>query len=180
MCGQPSTAHSNYFTGHFPRIWSILCFDRTFGQETTRLGRNKVQPLWLSEQVIVCQSYFCVCVCVCVVRTFIRLISRQKRCCRRLPESGTPLCPADSKMGHIHTQTPVETTQECPQISLFRKPGAFKFKRGRCQETSKHWYLVFCQAMSKKKNMPDTYVGLLGTQPSKNGTKKKGIELWTS
>lgn len=35
--------------------------------------------------------------------------------------------------------------------------------------------------MSKKKNMPNTYVGLPGTQPSKNGNKQtKRTELWTS
>lgn len=31
---------------------------------------------------------------------------------------------------------------------------------------------VFYQATSKKKNGPNTYVGLLGTQPSKDGNKE--------
>lgn len=39
-----------------------------------------------------------------------------------------------------HTYTPAELTHECPQISLFYKPGAFIFKRGGCQEMSKHWF----------------------------------------
>lgn len=44
---------------------------------------------------------------------------------------------------HTQTNASVEITQECPQISLFNKPGAFIFKRGGCQETSKHRYVFF-------------------------------------
>lgn len=108
-------------------------------------------------------------ICMSVVCTYtLALTSRQKLCCRRLPESGTPWSPADSKCKMEHAQ--VEITQKCPQISLFTKLGAFKFKRGSCQDMSKRWY--FCHAMSKK-NRPNTDVGLLGTQPNKKMAYKQ-------
>lgn len=62
---------------------------------------------------------------------------------------------------------PVEITQECPQISLFNKPGAFIFKRGvqKCQSTD--YFLS-----GKDKNMPDMW-NYWEPSPVKNGNKEK-------
>lgn len=66
------------------------------------------EPALKLEQTSDCMSV--VLVCVSAVCTYMcASASRQKWCCCRLPESGTPLSPADSKMlkrdAHIHTHT---------------------------------------------------------------------------
>lgn len=120
-------------------------------KNTTLLRAKSNQPLSSSKQVIVCQLYWYVCVSA-VCTYMCASASRQKWCCCRLPESGPPLSPAGSKMlkwdAHVHTHMPpVEITQECPQVSLFNKLGAFYIQEGggvkKCQSTDIYIYIFF-------------------------------------
>lgn len=49
------------------------------------------------------------------------------------------------------------------------------YSRGGRVSRSVKALIFFCQAMSQNKNMPNTCVGLLGTQPSKKKNKIKKI-----
>lgn len=142
--------------------------------------------------MIVCQSSLCVCVSAVRTNTCASA-SRQKRRCCRLPESGTPLSPADFKMLNNKKRDTCTHTHQWKSLSsahrlAYLTSQVLSYSRGegvkKCQSTDSYF---FCQAMSKKKNMPTTYVGILGTQPSKNGNKPtkqrkqdRELELWTS
>lgn len=99
---------------------------------------DRIQPLGLNKQVIVCRfSFVCVHVGAYMHAHTYASFSRQKCCCRRLPESGTLPIPAGFRMpkrntgARTHAQgcarTPVDVSHDCPQIILIYKPGAFIF-----------------------------------------------------
>lgn len=156
ICGRPSTPSWHIQTislGLFLVLEAYSADVPKSGQKHYTV-KGLIEPALKLEQTSDCMSV--VLVCVSAVCTYMcASASRQKWCCCRLPESGAPLSPADSKMlkrdAHIHTHkhtcASVEITQECPQISLFNKLGAFYIQEGegvkKCQSTDIYLFFFF-------------------------------------
>lgn len=143
--------------------------------------KGKTRPaLMIDRRVIACQ--FCLYVWVPCARTrgphFQGKSGATADC--QSPAHRWALLTQDAKKAHTHTYR-WGITLECPQISLFNKPGALILGGGavkKCQSTdfSRPWI---------KRRTCQIHVGILGTQPSKNANKqtninKKKRELWTS